>query len=177
MPGPALRTDIVEVYVFRRTPGPGSAPAPGSAARGNVEFLQLRRAAGAVLAGSWQPVMGHVEAGESAAACALRELREETGYAPGAGLIGLWQLDEPNVYFLASADAVMLGPCFAAEAEPGREPVLNHEHDAARWVRRDHADRAFLWPGQRRAVGQVIRDVLEPDSPVAAVLRVDPATL
>ena len=54
MPGPQMRTDIVDVYVFRR---------PSLDAGAAAEFLQLRRISGA-MAGSWQPVMGHVEAGE-----------------------------------------------------------------------------------------------------------------
>ncbi|MAT65704.1 MAG: dihydroneopterin triphosphate diphosphatase [Gammaproteobacteria bacterium] len=36
--------------------------------------------------GFWQSVTGSLEWGESAAAAALRELREETGLAPGAAL-------------------------------------------------------------------------------------------
>src|SRR4051812_5160568 len=99
---PAVRTDIVEVFVFRRLVGHG------------VEFLQLRRTP-APLAGSWQPVMGHVEPGETATAAALRELREETGYAPGSGLLRFWQLELVNTFFLASLDAIMLSPGFAAE--------------------------------------------------------------
>lgn len=167
MPGPTLRTDIVDVYVFR-TCAPG-VPARGACA---VEFLQLRRAASEPLGGTWQPIMGHALSGERASATALRELREETGYAAGAGLVGLWALEEPNVYFLDVADAVMLGPCFAARVAAGVEPRLDAEHDAARWVPRDHADRAFLWPGQRKAIAQIIRDILEPGSAVEPVLRV-----
>ena len=163
MPGPTLRTDIVDVYVFR-------CRKPGHAC--DVEFLQLRRAASAVLPGSWQPVMGHTLDGETAAQAALRELREETGFAPGAGVEAAWQLEEPNAYFLARLDCVMLSPCFAVRVAAGVEPTLNPEHDAARWVKRDATDRAFLWPGQRKAVAQIVRDVLEPGSPVEAVLRV-----
>jgi 8-oxo-dGTP pyrophosphatase MutT (NUDIX family) len=166
MPGPALRTDVVEVYVFRRT---GVNPAAGAGAK--LELLQMRRAAGTMLGGTWQPIMGHVEADETAVACALRELAEETGYAPDAGLLGLWQLEEPNVYFLAGPDCIMLGPCFVAEVDPVRAPVLDGEHDAVRWVPRDAADRMFLWPGQRKAVSQLVRDILEPGSPVEPVLR------
>lgn len=151
MPGPTLRTDIVDVYVFRGRTGR------------SVEFLQLRRSAGATLPGTWQPVMGHILEGETAAACAARELREETGYGAGAGVVtGFWQLESPNVYFMHAAECMMMSPCFAVRVEPGREPVLNPEHDAARWIRRDYADCAFLWPGQRQAIGQVIRDLLEP---------------
>ncbi|MCE9589471.1 MAG: NUDIX domain-containing protein [Planctomycetes bacterium] len=159
MPGPKVRTDIVEVYVFRRV------------AQGAVEFLQLRRSKGAMV-GSWQPVMGHIEEGETAAAAALRELKEETGYAVGSGLIAAWQLETVNAFFLHALDSVMLSPGFAAEVSPGVEPKLDDAHDALRWVPRDHADRLFVWPGQRQAVAQIVGDILPPGSPAENALRV-----
>ncbi|MCC6580783.1 MAG: NUDIX domain-containing protein [Phycisphaeraceae bacterium] len=160
MPGPQLATDIVDVYVFRR-----------AAAARDVAFLQLRRAE-APMIGTWMPVIGHIHEGETATAAALRELEEETGFAPGQGLLGLWSLQSPNIYYLADIDRMMLGPCFAAEVNVHAVPRLNREHDDCRWIPRDHADRAFLWPGQRDAVKQVVRDILDPDSPVADILRV-----
>lgn len=184
MPGPVIRSDIVEVYVFRRT-------MPAGALGDRVEFLQGRRAKGH-LKGTWQPVMGHVEQGETAMAAALRELAEEAGYATSigharghgagglaeahlktiGGLIGLWQLENLNTYFLASIDTIVMGPGFAAEVSPGLDPVMDDSHDAFRWVPRDRADRHFIWPGQRQAIEQVIRDILDPDSPTRDVLKI-----
>ena len=169
MAGPELRTDIVDVYVFRRSTK-GGAPAHG------VQFLQLRRVGGA-LDKTWQPVMGHIQPNETATRAALRELHEETRYARGHGLIGFWQLETVNTYFLAAKDVVMLSPCFAAEVEPGVVPCLNREHDAARWVPRDRVDQAFLWPGQRAALQEVVRDILanprDAAPSVADRLRID----
>lgn len=180
MPGPTLRTDIVEVYVVRR-------PASGRGAW----FLQLRRARGA-LAGTWQPVMGHIEADETAAQAALRELREETGFVPtdrgGVGASGanpdapterlpvvraMWQLEIVSPFFLAEADAIMLSPGFVVEVEPDAEPVLDDSHDASRWVRADHARQMFLWPGQHRAIEHIMGDILPADAPMREVLRID----
>ncbi len=192
MPGPNLRTDIVDVYVFRvveghRAVGPRLAPAPGQdqplgqdrkplPVHGAAEFLQLRRVKGA-LAGTWHPVMGHIENTESAVEAAKRELAEETGYRPGRGLIGLWQLETVNPYYMASQDAIMLSPCFAAQVDTSAESWVDPAHDAARWVRRDQTDRAFLWPGQRAAIDQIVRDILPAalgyDCPVASLLRVE----
>ena len=163
MPGPIVRTDIVEVYVFRAAPGRTAA----------AEFLQLRRAATALLPGTWQPVMGHLLADERAAAGALRELGEETGLH-AAAIEGFWQLEEVNAFFLHAREWILLSPGFAARAPARWEPTLNDEHDAHRWVRRDHADRAFLWPGQRHAVAQIARDILPPGSEVEPLLRIDP---
>lgn len=163
MAGPTLRTDIVDVYVFRRR-------------LAAIEFLQLHRAGGA-LSGTWQPVMGHVRDGNTAVATALRELEEETGYAPGRSLTSLWQLEAVNTYFLASRDCVMLSPCFAALVEPDADPRLNNEHDDFRWVARDHVDRFFIWPGQRTAIEQIVRDlvpaVMGAPSAVSNLLRIE----
>lgn len=166
MPGPAVRTDIVEVYVFRSAAGHGR----------DAEFLQLQRSAASLLPNTWQPVMGHVHDGEPAAAAALRELREETGTLPAA-ILGFWQLEEVNAFFLHAAECVMLSPGFAVRVATDWSPVLNEEHTAHRWVRRDHADRAFLWPGQRHAVAQIARDILDPGSPSEPILRIDPLSL
>ncbi|MBI1335934.1 MAG: NUDIX domain-containing protein [Phycisphaera sp.] len=168
MAGPTLRTDIVDVYVFRVIRRPGeTAPA--------VRFLQLHRCAGA-LSGTWQPVMGHVHEGERSTRTALRELAEETDYAPKHGLLRVWQLESVNTYFLASHESVVLSPCFAALVADDVEPQLNEEHDAHRWVERDAADRAFLWPGQRQALAEIVREfvpvVMGGVSEVEALLRV-----
>ena len=172
MPGPIVRTDIVDVYVFRLI-GSGCA---------GVEFLQARRAKGK-MTGTWQPVMGHVEANETAVDTALRELAQETRYRPNAGLIGMWQLESVNTYFLVSEDCVVMAPGFGVQVDAEVQPQLNDEHDAFRWVRRDHVDRVFVWPGQRVAIEQIVRDILpsvgggEPGkaakSSIAEVLRID----
>lgn len=159
MPGPKVRTDIVEVYVFRRAP------------RGVVEFLQLHRASGQ-MTGTWQPVMGHIEEGETAINAALRELKEETAIAPGAGVMAMWQLESVNAFFLAPLDAVLLTPGFAVEVTAGTEPTLDPTHDGHRWVPRDHADRMFVWPGQRHAVNQIVSDILAPNAPGEPWLRI-----
>ena len=161
---PVVRTDIVDVYVFRRSVAQREASAAA------VEFLQMRRSQGP-LAATWQTIMGHVHPGETAVQTAVRELSEETGFVPPT-LLGLWQLEEVNSYFLASCDAIMLTPCFAAEVSPDAEPVLNEEHDAHRWVKRDHAGRCFVWPGQRTAIEGICRDILAADSTVREILRI-----
>jgi 8-oxo-dGTP pyrophosphatase MutT (NUDIX family) len=155
MAGPTLRTDIVDVYVFRRSPASG------------IELLQMRRATGA-LVGTWHPVMGHVRDGESAVRTAARELTEETGFVPDE----LWQLEQPNIYYLASHDCIVLGPCFAVEVAADAEPVLNDEHDAHRWVSESRVETDFLWPGQRQAIAQILRDLLSDRSAARGWLRV-----
>lgn len=147
--GPRVRTDLVEVLVFRRRPQ-------------GVEFLQLRRAT-PPLQGSWQPVIGHVEAGETATDAAIRELREETGLDAGRAL-GAWALEQVHPYFLAAHDAIVLSPRFAVEADAAFEPTLNTEHTASRWVWSSEVDASFVWPGQRLACREVMHEIVREGS-------------
>lgn len=158
--GPRVRTDVVDVYVFRRYAE-------------NVEFLQLLRAADP-LGRTWQPIMGHVESGETAVTTALRELREEVGLdARGpCSCAGLWALEQVHPFYIAAIDSIVMSPRFACEVTPGWTPRLNDEHLEWRWVR-DAA--AFMWPGQKRCVEEILADILPPDSASRERLRVLPS--
>lgn len=162
--GPTLRTDVVDVYVWRAPEGAVDA--------GAVELLQFRRA-GDPLRGTWQPIMGHAEPGETAARAALRELEEEAGLSRRSpGLLGFWALEQVSPFYVSAIDAVVLSPRFAARVAPGWSPLLCPEHDALRWVRGDDAG-AFMWPGQRAAVREIVEYILRP-SAAGPVLRLDP---
>lgn len=165
MPGPAIRTDVVDVYVFRRR-----AQGPGGAA--DVEFLQLRRV-NPPAPGTWQPVMGHIEAQETPGQAAIRELSEEIGLRRGMpGWLGLWVLQEVRPYYFASSNVVMMSVCFAAEVGEEFEPTQGAEHGDYRWVWSSEADRAFLWLSQRGACGEILREIVSPASAVRELLRV-----
>jgi len=169
MLGPRICTHVTDVYVFRRI---GAEPVADG-----VQFLQLCRKHGA-MAGTWQPVMGHIEQGETALDAAIRELEEETGFQPRKDLattagLAFWQLETVNTYFTAQHDCIMLSPCFAAEVLSNSEPILDVAHCGHRWVDRDHVDRHFIWPGQRAAIRHILRDLVPADSQIAALLQVD----
>lgn len=165
---PLIRTDIVDVYIFRR-----SAPA-GTGADTSIEFLQLLRTGGPA-AGAWHPVMGHIEGGESATACAQRELAEEVGLQSGdAHLIGLWSLEQVHPYYVPQWDAIVMSPRFAAEVSQNWSPKLNAEHSRFRWVQAIDADRHFIWPGQHAAIREITRDLLRPGSLLLESLRIRP---
>lgn len=176
--GPRVRSDIVDVYVFRRSHGvtesrshevaPIEAPAPFE--KPKVEFLQLLRV-GDPLGGTWQPVMGHVERGETAVACAVREMREEVGLEVG-GALGLWALEQVYPYFVAAIDAIVLSPRFAAEAPRGWEPRLNGEHSAARWVHERDVAARFMWPGQVACCREIVEFIVPEGSLARERLRV-----
>ena len=169
MAGPPVRTDIVDVYIYRLA---------AAGTRADVQFLQIRRCRGA-LAGTWQPVMGHIEEGETAAEAATRELAEETGWdcrtpaASGTAVRGFWQLEAVNTYFLQRLNCVMMSPCFAIEVTGDAEPRLDDAHDAHRWIPREAAAMRFIWPGQRTAVAAILRDIISETSAVAAHLSIE----
>lgn len=169
MPGPVIRSDIVDVYAFRR----GTIATDLS---DSFEFLQLRRVSG-TLPSTWQPVMGHVENGETAADAAVRELAEETGISPNHGLVNLWQLESVNIYFLAPDDVIMMSPGFAAEVSPNTDLALDETHNAARWIQLSQIDQQFLWPGQRRAIVEIQRVLLPHESAAKTFLQIDLSTV
>jgi len=158
--GVRIRSDLVEAFIFRRRAGA-------------IDLLQMRRRADAKRSpGTWQPVLGHIEEGESALEAARREVGEETGLE-GADCLGWWQLEQVHPFFVADANAIFLCPRFVVEAAASWEPVLDNEHEAHRWVALGNADDAFIWPGQREAIREFTGEILDPSSATAALLRLD----
>ena len=140
---PAIVSRIVDVYVFRRSAG-------------GVEFLQLHRRPQSRIGDSWQSVHGGIEPGETAVRAARRELTEETGLTP----LAFWQLEHVNVFFVAAEDQIHLCAGFAAEV-PADSPVqIDDEHDAFRWMPTAEAEQAFLWPGQRACVREILGSII-----------------
>lgn len=148
--------------------GPGAEP--GHADRDMIELLQLHRA-GEPAIGTWQPVMGKVEAGETAVDAALRELAEETGLAR-EGMLGMWALDQAPPFFMHTRDEVIVAPRFCALAPDTWQPVLNHEHDDHRWVAAADAKRHFIWPTQLVSVAEITGELLRGEAPRAGILRI-----
>jgi dATP pyrophosphohydrolase len=133
------------------------------------EILQLRRAAGDFMGGTWQTVVGKIEAGEKAWQAAARELREETGLSPLPG--EFYQLDTINTFYLAADDSVWHCPAFCAVVDPAAQVVLNEEHDAARWITPSQIDVSFMWPGERAQLAELCREILR-DGAAKAYLRI-----
>ncbi|MEM1424583.1 MAG: NUDIX domain-containing protein, partial [Planctomycetota bacterium] len=100
--GPAIRADVVDLYVFR-------------VRGGVVELLQLERNK-APMDGSWQPVMGHVEPGERAHETAIREADEEIALDVRSGeALGFWALEQVYPYYLPTLDCIVMSPRFVVQ--------------------------------------------------------------
>lgn len=167
--GPMVRSDVIDVYVFRR--------ADGSASAREVQVLQLLRAK-EPLASTWHPIMGHVEAGESAVDAAIRELMEEVGLkVESSACLGFYAMEQTYPYFVADLDCIVASPRFAVEVAPSWSPALNAEHSDARWIGLPfHAGQPgedfFLWPGQRLCIADLVRDIVPAESLTRERLRV-----
>jgi dihydroneopterin triphosphate diphosphatase len=147
---PAITSRFVDCHVFRR-----------SAHGGPEEWLVLKRAPHIHLGGTWQMVSGHLEAGEKAYECAVRELQEETGLRP----LHFYQASYVNRFYLAASDEIVLSPVFAAEVAAEATVDLSEEHVDYAWVLYDEARRRYPWPGQRKAI-EVIRAQFLEGSPM-----------
>jgi dATP pyrophosphohydrolase len=121
------------------------------------EFLQMKRAKGRYLGGTWQTVAGKIEAGETAWQAALRELREETGLEAEE----LYCLDRVNSFYVHGDDTLWHAAVFCAIVD-ARKPVrINEEHEEWRWIERKEAEGSFLWPSDREGVRQVCEEILD----------------
>ena len=133
------------------------------------ELLQLRRAAGQFMGGSWSTVRGRIEGTEKAWQGALRELREETGIVPEAD--EFYQLDTVDTFYLAADDTIWHVPGFCAVVPRDSVVRLNAEHDDFRWVDRSVIDQEFLWPGERRQLEELVREIMD-FGPARPILRI-----
>jgi dATP pyrophosphohydrolase len=165
---PIIRTDIVDVYIFRRWPDETMARSDPV-----IELLQLFRAR-PPLSGSWQPVMGKIEGDETAPEAARREVMEEVGLSPDDhAWVGLWALDQVSPFYMRELDAIIMSPRFALEVAGTWRPALNHEHTDSRWISAHQASRYFMWPGQLAAVREITGAIVRPGSIAEAAMRIE----
>jgi len=153
-----VRPDLVACWLFRLGP------------TGDLEILLIRRAPDRMYPGLWQCVTGKLEAGETIAAGALREVAEEVGLG-GSALEAFFETDIVNFFHEASLDAVLSEAVFAARVAPGADVRVSHEHDDARWLPVEAAKALVTWPAYERAIDMVGWLVDHPER--AAAFRLD----
>src|SRR4051794_19578115 len=141
-----VRHDMVYCFVARPT-------ADGK----SHEFLQLRRRNDDFMGGTWQPVSGGVEAGEITWQAALRELREETGLSPREFFV----IEFVNTFYIPSQDTLWHSINFLAIVDANAKVTLCNEHDDCRWVPQIAVENSFMWPGDRRAIEEAVREILQ----------------
>jgi 8-oxo-dGTP pyrophosphatase MutT (NUDIX family) len=114
--------------------------------RRGEEFLVLRRSERQ--GGYWHGVAGGIEAGETSAHAAARELREETGLEATPVDLGrswVYELEDWEPRFEPGHEPVRVD-CYLADAPAGWEPELDWEHDEHRWCSPAEAAALFFWP-------------------------------
>lgn len=109
---------------------------------GRVLLLKRTEARG----GFWQPVTGHVEAGESPRQAAQRELREETGLAAPVA-----PLNYEHAFCVAGTPTILRETAFMVRSNA---PVTHdpNEHSEAAWFSVDEAVSLVPFAGLKRAV-------------------------
>lgn len=167
--GPQVRTDIVDLYVAKLRGGPLSTREGGDP---EWAFLQLLRASKPML-GTWQPVMGHIESGETAIEAVVREATEEIGLNLRDRLVceGVWALEQVHPFYIPAIDCIVMSPRFVAVVREDWRPRLNDEHSAWRWVPSSMAWRQFMWPGQMAALRETM-EMLDNHGPGREAMRV-----
>jgi len=145
-----IRSDLVACYVAR----------PDESGK-SYEFLQLLRAKGDYMGGTWQTVAGCTEGDETAWQAALREVKEEAGLTP----LEFYRIGIVNSFYISAhdgqEDTLWHQIPFLAIISRDSEIVLNDEHEAFRWISRNDADGNFMWPSDRENLSLACRDILD----------------
>jgi dATP pyrophosphohydrolase len=151
-----IAVSLVDVLVLR---GAGES----------LECLTLQRGTAGRCPGSWETVHGHIEAGETPADAAVRELEEETGLSP----LRMYNLSRVEVFYQHRRDEVALIPVFAAFVPADGAVRLSREHARFEWLGVADATSRFAWPREKRALADAVTLVGSGDAgAVEDVLRV-----
>ena len=122
---------------------------------GNGNILLIERADRASF---WQSVTGSIEAGETLAQTALREVHEETGIALSDGQLHDWQQSRQYEIYPHWRHRYPPGitrnteHVFSARIAPDTSIQLSKEHTAFCWLERTDAAEKVFSPSNRQAI-------------------------
>ena len=122
---------------------------------GNGNILLIERAD---RAGFWQSVTGSIEAGETLAQTALREVQEETGITLSDGQLHDWQQSRQYEIYPHWRHRYPPGitrnteHVFSARIAPDTVIMLSKEHTAFCWLERTDAAEKVFSPSNRQAI-------------------------
>ncbi len=151
----SLSVGVVDVFVCRH-------------GRAGLSVLVLRRARGTRCTGAWEVVHGRVEPDERPEDAAVREVREETGFA----VERLYNVTcQP--FYLHRLSTVQMAVVFVAFVSVGDDVRLGPEHDSSEWLAPDEAMGRLSWPRSIAALREAVQVLHTGDAgPVEDVLRV-----
>ena len=122
---------------------------------GNGNILLIERAD---RAGFWQSVTGSIEAGETLAQTARREVQEETGITLSDGQLHDWQQSRQYEIYPHWRHRYPPGitrnteHVFSARIAPDTSMKLSKEHTAFCWLERTDAAEKVFSPSNRQAI-------------------------
>ena len=122
---------------------------------GNGNILLIQRAD---RAGFWQSVTGSIEAGETLAQTARREVQEETGITLSDGQLHDWQQSRQYEIYPHWRHRYPPGitrnteHVFSARIAPDTSIKLSKEHTAFCWLERTDAAEKVFSPSNRQAI-------------------------
>lgn len=121
---------------------------------GDDTRMLVARRASAYLRGVWSYIAGHVQAGETGAQAALRELAEETTLVPET----FHATSFCERFYAPESDDIEIVPAFVARIARDAEVRLNAEHSAFRWVTLAEAAELLPFGSQRELIAHVRRE-------------------
>jgi type II secretory ATPase GspE/PulE/Tfp pilus assembly ATPase PilB-like protein/8-oxo-dGTP pyrophosphatase MutT (NUDIX family) len=117
---------------------------------------------------AWEPVHGHIEAGETPEQAAVRELGEETGLAPDRLYVV-----RVSPFYVRRTRTLQLAVVFAAFIDGDADVVIGEEHQQHEWLSVEDALARFAFPGERVSLREIVELLSTGDAgPVDDVMRV-----
>ncbi len=113
--------------------------------------LALQRATNTRCPGAWEPVHGHIEAGEEPQDAAIREVREESGLA-----IERLYIVRVQPFYLRKTRTVEMAIVFAAFVAEPAEVTIAGEHQAHAWLTIDEAMARYGFPAERASLREIV---------------------